>query len=630
MLCIPFALSAQPILRSDANLDAFEVTHVDLNLDVIFPWRRLDGEAILTVRRIDPQATQLVLDSRGLEVTGVDQLSGRVLGATEPVAPFWVSRPFRPGSADPLDGTPIVIDLPPSREPLLRVRVHYQTTAAAPGLHWSRSEDRGAPFFYLMARPYGARGWIPLPDTPRSRMTFRFHVHTPDGMVVLISGADDLHARPDRGSPRGTDHWLSIDHPVAAAGLDLVVADLEYAPIGADLRVYAAGWSARREARALAAAPAVRAEAARLFGVPAEPRTYVVMPADFARDVVSSDGLTLLSPTLFGDARHGVPLAARLPFADVEASVPAAGRRDRWIAQALAAYLQSRIVESLYGVDRGAVLDALAYARLDRALAGAPPAAQILHTDAAARADCVDGAFIPYAKGRLFLRHLEAGFGRAPFDAFLRGLLSSRAGQPISTSQFVAAVDHDLRAAAPTALRPGDLEEWIDAPGLPQDAALPDAPSLRAVDAARGDWLAGRLSARDLAARRYTSGQWAYLLEGLRPVPPAARLAELDSAGLLPGPGDARDESLWLALGANAGYEPALDAAPAYLRRTGRLDLIAPVYSALLGSPRGAAVARRVYSSARPGYDPSAAALLDSMIGPGAAPAQPQDRNEDQ
>src|ERR1700679_1491027 len=60
----------QPSLdyHSFANVEQFRVTRVELNLRVDFFNKVLFGAAALEVKRLDPRATELVLDTRDLAI----------------------------------------------------------------------------------------------------------------------------------------------------------------------------------------------------------------------------------------------------------------------------------------------------------------------------------------------------------------------------------------------------------------------------------------------------------------------------------------------------------------------------------------------------------------------------------
>src|SRR5262245_61982595 len=83
------------------------VRHVELDLDVRFENRFLEGSATLTFDRLDPGANSLVLDTRGLQIRSVGASDGR--GAWQPAG-------HDLGGADPILGAPLRIPLPPGAD----------------------------------------------------------------------------------------------------------------------------------------------------------------------------------------------------------------------------------------------------------------------------------------------------------------------------------------------------------------------------------------------------------------------------------------------------------------------------------------------------------------------------------
>ena len=138
----------------------------------------------------------------------------------------------------------------------------------------------------------------------------------------------------------------------------------------------------------------------------------VVLPPSFPLGGAETPRLSFVSPSLIG----GGPQSRARVVAQKSAH---AGRaiwssiatwRDRWISEALAGYLQSRIVDAVYGAQRRAVADTLAGSCSPCAMRSrrASPTDQVLAIDLRDRDP--GGAFndAVYEKGRLFFAYLEA------------------------------------------------------------------------------------------------------------------------------------------------------------------------------------------------------------------------------
>jgi len=65
--------------HSYANIDQFRATHLELEMRVDFEAKTITGVAGFEFKRLDPRATQLVLDTKGLMINDVRQKASNVL-----------------------------------------------------------------------------------------------------------------------------------------------------------------------------------------------------------------------------------------------------------------------------------------------------------------------------------------------------------------------------------------------------------------------------------------------------------------------------------------------------------------------------------------------------------------------
>ena len=110
--------------------------------------------------------------------------------------------------------------------------------------------------------------------------------------------------------------------------------------------------------------------------------------------------------------------------------------RDLWLNEAVSAYLESRIMNEVYGEQRASMDAVLGLKSLREDLAGLAPKDQVLAIDLRDRDPGSALRDVPYEKGRLFLNFLDAKFGRERFDAFLRGYFDHFAFKSITTEEF--------------------------------------------------------------------------------------------------------------------------------------------------------------------------------------------------
>ena len=178
---------------------------------------------------MDPQATQLVLDTRDLTIAKVEGAGRR---RTVDAAAIRARR-----RSDPILGSKLTIQAP-QRNPA--VRITYATSPDASGLQWlapAMTEGKQQPFMFSQSEAIHARSWVPLQDTPGVRFTYSAHVTAPQRR----DGADERGQRS-----RGRARWR-LPLPHAAADPVLPAGDRSGRPgVPADLARAAACGPSRR------------------------------------------------------------------------------------------------------------------------------------------------------------------------------------------------------------------------------------------------------------------------------------------------------------------------------------------------------------------------------------------------
>jgi aminopeptidase N len=601
---------------SFANLGQFRLTHFDLDLTADFDARRLQGSVVLYVARLDPAAAQLVLDARDIVVGDVTQLSTDIMGSTEPAKAEWVNRPFHLGRRDPIRGTPLVIDLPPSAAAAETVKIEYETSPAAPGLVWltaPQTAGRKSPFLYTQPVPIGARSWIPLQDSPQVRVTYRAVIHAPPGLIAVM-GAE--------GSPKlkhGADTLFVNPTTIPACQVALAIGDLGFKSTGPRSGVYAERPTLAAAAREFADVEAMLKAGEAAFGAYRWGRfDLLVLPPSFPGVTLPVPRLPFISATLIaGDKSLVREIAPALAAAWAGDLVGPAAWRDGWLGVGFSAFRAQQLQAAEWGAQRGRMSDDLDILALRDAMAGMPASAQILAADLDAR-DPATALLVPTEKGRLFLAFLGARFGAARFDEFLRGYADHFAFQSITTERFLEYLQQNLLDRFPGTVSRGEALGWIMDPGLPPEALRTAYGAIDGVAAVRTAWLEGAAppAAGSPGIRDWGTPEWRYFLGGIPPATSAARLGELDRAQGFTKSDNAEIESTWIAAAIRSGYQPGERRLESYLQSTGRRDLVMPLYAELLKSPAGLVVARRIYPLARRGYDATLTATLDALVLP--------------
>ena len=603
--------------HSFANVDQFRVTHVELDLRVDLESKVISGTVALEVKRLDPRATQLVLDTKDLMISDVRQKSTDVLGATAKNQTIWVSRPFHSEKPDPILGSALVIDLPPTRKTVEFIRIDYETLPTAGALQWltpKQTAGRRKAFLYTQSEPIGTRTWIPLQDTPQVRATYKARIRTSSDVVAVMS------AENDPAHKRNGDYSFVMPQAIPSYLIALAVGDLEFKETGSRTGVYAEKPVVKAAAKEFADTESMIAASEKLFG-PYRWTRYdiLVLPPSFPVGGMENPRLSFITPTVIaGDKSLVSVIAHELAHSWSGNLVTNATWRDLWLNEGFTDYMESRIMTAVYGEQRASMEAVLGLESLRADLAKLKPQDQVLAIDLRERDPGLVFSDVPYQKGRLFLEYLAAKFGRERFNAFLRGYFDHFAFKSITTEQFTQYLTENLLDRFPGLVTHEQIVAWISRPGLPADAVLPVSSAFAPVDDARAAWLAGTLQAKKFGGEWVTQ-QWLHFLDNMPAVLSSAQLRDLDQAYGFTHSRNAQLERSWLELVIRNNYQPGFARLDEYLTSIGRRLLIEPLYTDLMKTPSGAEFAKRAYAKARPGYHPDTVAAIEAIVNPTAA-----------
>jgi leukotriene-A4 hydrolase len=516
---------------------------------------------------------------------------------------------------DPILGSALVIDLPPSKKGTESIKIDYETTESSSALQWltEKQTSRHKPFLYTESEPIGARTWIPLQDTPQVRAPYKAKVYTEDRLRAVMSAENDPKAKP------GVAGAYSFVMPQAVPSylIALAVGDLEFQETGPRTGVYAEKSMIKAAAKEFADTEAMIQANEKMFG-PYRWGRYdiLVMPPSFPEGGMENPRLSFITPTVIvGDKSLVSVIAHELAHSWSGNLVGNATWRDFWLNEGFTDYMTSRIMTAVYGEQRTAMEEVLGLKTLRDELAKFKPADQVLAIDLRDRDPGEALTNVPYEKGRLFLKYLDAKFGRERFDAFLRGYFEHFAFKSVNSEQFLNYLQENLLDRFPGVVTRAQADAWVLGPGLPEDALLPTTTMFQSVDAAREAWLSGKLPAKKIGAD-WAAQQWVYFLDGMPSTLTAAQLAELDKTFELSKSPNAEIGHSWFKLVIANNYQPSYARLEEYLKTIGRRKLIEPLYESLMKTPAGTVVAKRVFAKAKPGYHPETVKAVEAIVAP--------------
>ncbi len=597
---------SQPVARdihSYGNPGEVVVRHLDLEWDVRFDRRALDGTATLEIERLSESADTLRLDTRELSVSAVDLTDD---------GQNWSPTRFVLGDADPILGAPLEISLSTDAT---SVRVTYSTSPNASGVQWlepSQTAGKQHPFMFTQSQAIHARSWIPLQDSPGVRVTYRATVRTPSALRAVMSAANQADA------PLSGEFTFEMRQPIPSYLIALAVGDLQFRAMSLRTGVYAEPSVIESAAAEFEDTEAMMAATERLYG-PYRWERYdlLVLPPSFPFGGMENPRLTFATPTIIaGDKSLVVLVAHELAHSWSGNLVTNATWRDFWLNEAFTVYLERRILEEVFGrarVDMEATLDRATLAD-ELARLGAPD--QILHVDLNGR-DPDDGMTqVPYLKGELLLRLLEDTVGRARFDTFLRAYFDHFAFRSITTGDFVAYLEDQLLSEVDTGVVDAlQLDRWLEEPGLPANAPLAESDALTRVAGQAARWGDGEVTARALDTAAWTTQEWLHFLTSVPDPLSADQMRELDDVFGFTQAGNSEVAHLWLVTAIRNHYAPAYPRLESYLIEIGRRKLIKPLYDELVKTADGRARAQAIYERARPGYHPISVSSIDEVLG---------------
>ncbi|MFT4539171.1 MAG: leukotriene-A4 hydrolase [Planctomycetota bacterium] len=570
------------------------MTHLDLDLELDFESEQVRGSVDIHVQRRDREAP-LILDTHELSILGVAGLDGspRVWQLGERVERF---------------GRPLEIMLQPADA---AVRVHYMSAPGAEALQWLAPEqtaDGEAPFLFTQGQSILTRSWIPLQDSPGPRVSYTAKVRAPEGLTVVMSA--ESRGRADDGS------WLfGLDLPIPAYLIALGAGKLESRDLSERCRVWAEPSLVEAAGNEFADTESMIQAAEELFGEYRWGRyDLLILPPAFPFGGMENPLLTFLTPTVIAGDRSLVSIIAHeLAHSWSGNLVTNATWSDFWLNEGTTVYFEQRIMERVYGRERRDMEAAMSRAGLESLIAKQEPWENVLNIDLTGKHPDDGFSGVPYNKGAALMTLLEQLVGREAFDIFLQSWFDEHAFQSVTTHDFEVFLKERLLAQHAAQTADFDLDQWLHAPGLPDDAPAEESDALVRVDQELERLRAGAIPG-ELETGAWVSQQWEYFVENLPADYSAEDLSRIDAAFEFTQTGNNEVLCAWLVRAIRAAYRPADTRLEAFLMTVGRRKYLQPLYEELLVSERGIDRARSIYASARPRYHAVSTTTLDRLI----------------
>ena len=423
--------------------------------------------------------------------------TGQLKGLAKPLI-------FRIGSGNAdtlLYGRPLEIEMPRS---VSKIWIHYRTRPSAGALQWlspSQTYDKTHPFLFSQSQAILARTWIPLQDKPCVRFTYSAEVRVVcsaagaatvgangkrdvDAYVNRTGGADcigipdlqnanikptdfnvvmsavklgnpdgDIEPIPFNGPrcwPTGKRiastnkiHRFEQKKPIPSYLMAIAVGSFGYKSLGKTTGVYAEHNLLEKAAWEFTDLQKMVDAASEMFGPYAWGNYNVlVLPPSFPFGGMENPVVTFATPTIIAGDRSLVSLLAHeLAHSWSGNLVTNRTWDDFWLNEGFTVYVESRIMEKLYGKDYADMLRVLGKGELDKTLSWMlkeNPDDSHLRLHLGDRDPDEGLTDIAYEKGRFFLMMFEQLYGRKSFDIFLNGYFKKHAFGTVTTNDFIA------------------------------------------------------------------------------------------------------------------------------------------------------------------------------------------------
>lgn len=591
---LAFSAQAEDV-HSYARLHQVSTPHLDLQLAVDFENRKLKGHATYTLQRHD-DTSRVYLDTSDLTIQRAE---------------LWVDQQWQPtkftlGDVHPSLGRELIVDIGKVAN---KVRIYYETAPSASGLQWLTPEQTAGkkhPFMFSQSQPIHSRSWIPIQDSPALRLTYNATVTTPKGLLAVMSADNSL------SDARDGEYQFSMPQAIPPYLIAIAAGDLAIKSINDKVAVFAEQYILDEAAWEFADTPRMIEVTEALYGPYRWDRyDLLILPPSFPFGGMENPRLSFITPTVVSGDRSLINLIAHeLAHSWSGNLVTNASWRDLWINEGFTSYVENRIMEELFGVERAQMELALGYQDLLGDLERLEPKDTVLNIQLGTRHPDDVFSQVPYVKGQLFLVYLEQRFGRELFDKFLRQYFDDFAFQSISTAQFKSYIQRELLAKKPNTVSMDKINEWLHEPGLPVDAPKPQSDAFVNVENQMQRWLKGG----QLQTDAWTTHQWLHFINNLPLDISAENMARLDREFGLTQSQNSEIAHAWLKLSIVKKYEPARERLRSYLLSIGRNKLVSPLYRELAKTPDNLKWAREVYELAKPGYHPLTQSVNEALL----------------
>jgi len=434
------------------------VCHLQWNVAVDFELSVLRATARYTIRRVEPGASILSLDTSKLEIDFVCDEKGKELDHT-----LYAEEIEKPYLGQRLD-----IVLTPG---VTHVEISYETTPQSSALQWlppAQTAGKLYPYLFTQCQAIHARSLLPCQDRPGVKMTYKATVSVPRWATCVMSAVQMIQ----QTSPKNvkTFVWMQ-DVPVSSYLIALAVGDLRRKEISARCAVWSEPQIVDKAAEEYSQTEDFLRIAEDIAGMPYVWGRYdlLCMPPSFPYGGMENPCLTFITPTtLAGDKSLADVVAHEIAHSWTGNLVTNATWDHFWLNEGWTTWFQRKIMARIHNDDRFLDFDAIGgYKDLrdtceDERM---PDEFKKLVLDVGDNDPDDSYSTIAYEKGFNLLLTLERRVGKEAFEYFFQSYVKHYSSQPLTSDEF----RNFFSSAFPNAMTGFEWEKWLHESGMPPE-----------------------------------------------------------------------------------------------------------------------------------------------------------------
>lgn len=585
-------------VHSFANFKEVRTKHLDLNLEVDFDQQIIKGSAEHIIEN-KKNADHIIFDTKNLDIKKVEYGNGE-------------EAEYVFGQKHEMLGTPMKVNISPNTK---SIKIYYETKPGAQALQFlnpQQTKGKEHPYLFTQGQAILTRTWIPCQDTPANRITYSAEIKVPKNLMAVMSASN-----PQEKNDSGVYHF-EMKQPIPAYLIALAVGNLEFRPLSDRTGVYS-------EPSVVDAAAAEFVDMENMLQVTEElygPYKWdrydvIVLPPSFPFGGMENPRLTFATPTIITGDRSLVSLIAHEMAHSWSGNlVTNATWDDFWMNEGFTVYIESRIMEALYGKDYADMLTMLSYQDLEEEIEGMMTAGNSedthLKLDLEGRDPDEGMTSIAYDKGMFFLKSMEAAVGRETFDKFLKSYFDDYTFKTVTTEDFVQYANDNL-------LKPNDIkfnmDSWIYNPGIPANCAKFSSDRFIKVDEKLAQLENGKHpSELGIKKDQWTTHEWVHFVRNLPANLGKEDMQQLNETFGFNKSTNSEIVSVWFVQSIKRDYYKMEDEMESFLINVGRRKFLEPIYKQLSQTDKGMKKAKDIYEKARPNYHPISYLTIDKLL----------------